>query len=42
MNNEFLKVHMKNCACYYFKNIIKLEDFDLDNRQKITLKYFDL
>ena len=31
MNNEFLKVHMKNCACYYFKNIIKLEDFDLDN-----------
>ena len=31
MNNEFLKVRMKNLACYYFKNIIKLEDFDLDN-----------
>ena len=22
---------MKNCAYYYLKNIIKLEDFDLDN-----------
>ena len=29
-NNEFKKVSIKNCMCY-FDNIIKLEDFDLDN-----------
>ena len=27
-NNEFLKVRVKNCTCYYFDDIIKLEDFD--------------
>ena len=31
INNEFRKVRIKNCACYYFHDIIKLEDFDLDN-----------
>ena len=25
------KVCIKNCMCYYFDSIIKLEDFDLDN-----------
>ena len=30
-NNEFKKVRIKNCTCYYFDNIIKLEDFDIDN-----------
>ena len=30
-NNEFQKVRIKNRTCYYFNNIIKLEDFDLDN-----------
>ena len=25
------KVRVKNCTCYYFDDIIKLEDFDLDN-----------
>ena len=30
-NNEFRKVRIKNCMCYYFDDIIKLEDFDLDN-----------
>ena len=29
-NNEFKKVCIKNRTCYYFDNIIKLEDFDLD------------
>ena len=29
-NNEF-KVCFKNCTCYYFGDIIILEDFDLDN-----------
>ena len=26
-----LKVRIKNRTCYYFDDIIKLEDFDLDN-----------
>ena len=30
-NNEFRKVRTKNRTCYYFDDIIKLEDFDLDN-----------
>ena len=30
-NNELKKVRIKNCTCYYFDDIIKLEDFDLDN-----------
>ena len=30
-NNELKKVCIKNCMCYYFNDIIKLEDFDLDN-----------
>ena len=30
-NNELKKVHIKNRLCYYFDDIIKLEDFDLDN-----------
>ena len=29
-NNELKKVHIKNRTCYYFDDIIKLEDFDLD------------
>ena len=30
-NNEFQKVRIKNHTCFYFDDIIKLEDFDLDN-----------
>ena len=30
-NNEFKKVCIKTCTCYYFDDKIKLEDFDLDN-----------
>ena len=30
-NNEFKKVRIKNRTCYCFDDIIKLEDFDLDN-----------
>ena len=29
-NNEFSKVRIKNCECYYFDDIIILEDFDSD------------
>ena len=30
-NNEFYKVRIKNRTCYYFNDVIKLEDFDFDN-----------
>ena len=30
-NNEFKKVCIKNRTCYCLDDIIKLEDFDLDN-----------
>ena len=31
-NNDKLKqINMKNRTCYYFYDIIKLDDFDLDN-----------
>ena len=30
-NNGFRKVRIKNRTCYSFDDIIKLEDFDLDN-----------
>ena len=29
--NEFKKFRMKNRTCYYFDDIIKLQDFDIDN-----------
>ena len=30
-NNEFKKFRTKKRKCYYFDDIINLEDFDLDN-----------
>ena len=30
-NNELKKVRIKNHMCYYFNDIIKLENFDLDS-----------
>ena len=30
-NNEFKKLCIKICTCYYFNDIIRLEDFDFDN-----------
>ena len=30
-NNELKKVCIKNCMCYYFDEIIKLENFNLGN-----------
>ena len=29
-NNELREINIKNCACCYFDDIIKIEDFDLD------------
>ena len=30
-NNEFKKIRINNCKCYCFDDIIKLEDFDIDD-----------
>ena len=30
-NNELRKFRIKKRRCYYFDDIIKLEDFDIDN-----------
>ena len=30
-NNELKKVSIKNCTCYYFYNIIKIDDSDFDH-----------
>ena len=30
-NTEFKKVRLKNRTCYYSDDIIRLEDFNLDN-----------
>ena len=30
-NNEIQKVPIKNPTCYYFHDMFKLDDFDLDN-----------
>ena len=29
-DNELKKVGIKNCTCYYFDDIVKIEDFDFD------------
>ena len=30
-NNEFKKIDIKKCTCYYFDDIMKVEDNDFDN-----------
>ena len=43
-NNEFSKIRIKNRTCYYFNDIIKIEDIDFDKiliDEKIIRKYFD-
>ena len=30
-NDKLKELDIKNCTCYYFDDIIKTEDFDLDN-----------
>ena len=30
-NNELKEIHIKNRTCYYFDDIIKIEDFNLLN-----------
>ena len=30
-NNKLKEISIKNCICYYFNDIIKIEDSDIDN-----------
>ena len=30
-NDELKEIDIKNRACYYFDDIIKIEDFDINN-----------
>ena len=30
-NDELREINTKNCTCYYFEDIIKIEDFDFHN-----------
>ena len=30
-NDELKEIDIENCTCYYFNDIIKFEDFDLNN-----------
>ena len=30
-NNKFIEIRMKKRTCYYFDNIFKFEDFDINN-----------
>ena len=30
-SNELKEIDIKNRACYYFHDLIKIEDFDFDN-----------
>ena len=36
-NNELKKVRIKNRTCYYFDDIIKLEDFDKKSHTNISI-----
>ena len=31
MKRKWKEIDIKNCACYYFDDIINFNDFDLDN-----------
>ena len=31
MNDKLKEIDIKNCTCYYFDDIIKIEDFNFDN-----------
>ena len=44
-NNELKKACIENSTCYYFDDIIKIEDFDFGNillDEKSIRKYFGL
>ena len=31
ITDKLKEINVKNCTCYYFDDIIKIEDFDFDN-----------
>ena len=30
-NDKLKEINIKNCTCYYFDDVIKIEDFNFDN-----------
>ena len=47
--NEFKKFNIKNCTCYYFNDIMEVENINIDrilldkkSFKKIIRKYFNL
>ena len=30
-DDKLKEINIKNCTCYYFDDIVKIEDFDFDN-----------
>ena len=39
-NDKLKEIHIKNRICYYFDDIINIEDFDLDNSRD-NLDFFN-
>ena len=38
-NNKLKEAHIKNCTCYYFNDIIKIEDFDFNSILLVEQSY---
>ena len=38
-NNKLKAAHIKNCTCYYFNDIIKIEDFDFNSILLVEQSY---
>ena len=41
-NDELEETEIKNCICYYFDDIIKIEDFNLDDILTIEESYINI
>ena len=41
-NNKFNKVRIKNRMCYYFDDIIKLENFDINEKPHVNILINDI
>ena len=38
--NNLKETNFKNCPCYYFDGIIKVEDFDFDMKNHMKIFWF--
>ena len=38
--NNLKEINFKNCGCYYFDGIIKVEDFDFDMKYHMKIFWF--